>query len=249
MKILFIADLHLNKSYLDSYNLFVKFLNNLTSEIEAVYILGDLFEFWIDDKFNDEFVSNVKQLLKKTTQKFPIYIIKGNRDFLLGNKFTTETGTIILPDLFTLNLYGNKVLLMHGDFLCTKDLSHIYFTKIIRNRISILILNILPIWLKLKLAQILRKFSIKKRANNLNATYKSNAESSICPNKLEKLMHQYGVKILIHGHTHVPNIYNFSSKHTVSSEQLTRIVLGDWHTKAKFLEFTPTGYELKEISI
>ena len=266
MKLFFISDLHLNEFNLNSYNLFVKFLESLPLETSAVYILGDLFEFWVDDNLSTPFLAKVKQHLRNSALKFPIYIIKGNRDFLLGNKFAKETNTIILPDFYITDLYGKKALLMHGDLLCAKDKLYMFFLKAIRNPISIFIINILPIWFKFKLAKLLRRFSamLKKSRNNqknnlrtdnkiISTLSKSPLEYGLCQSSIEKLMLTYDTQLLIHGHTHQPNIHKFMVTDLVNNKANTtsyiRIVLGEWTNEATFLEFNSSGYELKSISL
>ena len=236
VSVFFISDLHLNEKAIDSYKLFVTFCENLPIDTQSVYILGDLFEFWIDDSWNTKFLTRVKQTLQELSQKCKVYFIAGNRDFLIGEKFAQETEMIILPNIFPLNLFGYKTLLMHGDLLCNSDKSHFYFTKIIRHPITIFIANILPIKLKLILAKILRILSQKKHVKHNNTII-----HDICIDSANKLMKQHSVELLIHGHTHKPNIYNYN-------KNFTRIVLSDWDHQATILEFTPLGYQLKTIS-
>ena len=251
MSIFFISDLHLNERFSDSYRLFNKFFSTLPKTTEAVYILGDLFEVWIDDHLNTEFLNNIKNILKNISNNIPIYFIRGNRDFLIGQGFVEQTNVKILPDIHQLSLYGHNILLAHGDSLCTLDKRHVYFTNIIRHSITISIANILPIRLKLSIANKLRtisknKYKYKKNSNTL----KDPAIYDVCQNTIEQIMQQHSANILIHGHTHKPNIHNFmiNQPNTINNKTFTRIVLGDWHNSAQILEFGPDGYTLKTIS-
>lgn len=240
MKVFFISDLHLNEKAINSYKLFVKFCENLPLDTQSVYILGDLFEFWIDDNWNTKFLIRVKKTLQELTKKCKVYFIAGNRDFLIGEKFAQETEIIILPNIFYLNLFGYRTLLMHGDLLSSSDRLHFYFTKIIRHPITISIAHILPIKLKLILAKILRILSQKKHLKK-KTIYNNTIKDDICISSVNTLMKKYSVELLIHGHTHKPNIYNYN-------KIFTRIVLSDWDHQATILEFTPHGYQLKTIS-
>lgn len=242
MTVFFISDLHLHENFLDSHKLFIKFFNNLPDNTEAIYILGDLFEFWVDDYLDTNFLNNIKNILKTASQKFPIYFMRGNRDFLLGKHFAQQTKITILPDLYKLNLYGHNIFLMHGDLLCSKDKQHIYFTKIIRHPIMIAIASILPIKLKFIIANKLRSISNNKYKTTSMTDF---AKYDVCQNTVEQIMQQYAVNILIHGHTHQPNIHYINN----NVIKFIRIVLGDWHQDAKILEFNPDGYQLKTISL
>ncbi len=235
MTIFFISDLHLNEQFPDSCALFYKFFNTLPEDTKAVYILGDLFEVWIDDRLNNTFLESIKNILKSAAEKFPVYFIRGNRDFLIGKLFAKQTNIKILPDIHKISLYGHNVLLIHGDSLCSLDKKHIYFTKIIRNPITVFIANLLPIKLKILIANKLRSISKNKYKNNDAAIY------DVCQDTVAQIMQQYSADIMIHGHTHKPNVYNY--KHFI------RIVLSDWHDNAQILVFHSDGYELKNICL
>lgn len=234
MSVFFISDLHLNEQSKDSYNLFVKFFNNLPSDTQAVYILGDLFEMWIDDRISNEFLDNVKGILKQSAKKFPIYFIKGNRDFLVGEYFAAQTNIKILPDIYKLTIYNHNILLSHGDSLCSLDKKHIYFTKIIRHPIAIKVADILPIKLKLKIANKLR--SISRHKYKKNSGIQDPSIYDVCPNTVAITLKQHSANILIHGHTHKPNVHKVGD--------FTRIVLGDWNNYAHILLFNSDGYQL-----
>lgn len=250
MKVFFISDLHLNENYLNSYDLFTKFCNNLPPDTHSVYILGDLFEYWIDDDFKTDFLINVKKKIHQLSKKCKVYFIAGNRDFLIGKKFAQETGIIMLPNIFTLNLFGHKTILLHGDLLHGTDQIYYYFMKIIRHPITIFIANILPIKFKLFAAKFLRTLSKKKHLNyknknknhvvNHHTIHKLDDYNYINLNIINKLITKYNAELLIHGHTHIPNIY----KHNT----FTRVVLSDWHHQATILEFTSSGYQLINIT-
>ena len=239
MTIFFISDLHLDENHPNSYTLFAKFFNNLPHYTKAVYILGDLFEFWVDDQLNNIFLTDVKNILKTASNKVNIYFIHGNRDFLIGDYFAKQTNIKILPEFHQTNLCGHKVLLTHGDSL-TPDKRHKYFSNIIRHPIIKVIANILPVKLKIKIAEKLRSISKNRfKANKDPKTY------DVCQLTVSQIMEKSLTKILIHGHTHKPNIHNF----TVNNTNFTRIVLGSWEDTAKILVFNQDGYKLETINI
>lgn len=241
MTVFFISDLHLTENSSDSYNLFVKFLVNLPLSTKAIYIIGDLFELWIDDRISNQFINRIKDLLLKTTEKCSIYFIRGNRDFLIGSNFAHQTNITILPDFYELNLYNNKILLTHGDSLCTLDKRHIYFTKVIRHPVTMYIANILPVKLKTIIGNKIRLISKRRMKNNSKLSKQDLKIYDVCYNAVNNIVKKHSVNILIHGHTHKPNIY--------FEKDFTRIVLGDWHKSAKILVFNQDGYELKTICL
>ena len=238
MTIFFISDLHLSEKSPNSYKLFVNFFNSMPHDTQAVYILGDLFESWVGDNLNTEFISNVKNILATASNKIPIYFIRGNRDFLIGTRFAKETKVTILPDFYKVNLYGHNLLLVHGDYLCTLDKRHHYFSKIIRHPIVICIANILTIKLKLFIAEKLRKTSKDRYKTNKNPKI-----YDVCQSTIEQVAEKYSTDILIHGHTHKPNIHNF----IINNKNITRIVLGSWEETAQILKFEQNGYKLETI--
>ena len=120
--------MHLEESHPDTTALFLGLLNKAVDEAEALYILGDFFEVWIGDDNLTPFNQSILRALKKATdQGLPIYVMQGNRDFLLGKKFMRMTGCQLLPDEYVITLFGVPTLLMHGDTLCTDDIAYLKF--------------------------------------------------------------------------------------------------------------------------
>lgn len=237
MTVFFISDIHLNQANPESYNLLTKFFNSLPPNTQAIYILGDLFEYWIDDNINNAFLTKIKQLFQTISNKIAIYFIHGNRDFLIDTDFAKQINIRLLPQFYKINIYGYNILITHGDYLVS-DRLYYYFSKIIRHRIIKIISKILPFYLKLFITKILRYCS-KYR-------FKRNQDSHIydvSQQLVEKYLLQYDCDILIHGHIHRPNIYNFNIK----DKQFTRIVLGDWHNYTSILSFNEQNYNLEKI--
>jgi UDP-2,3-diacylglucosamine hydrolase len=224
MTILFISDVHLNPIDNNNHKLFINFINYLPEHTKAIYILGDLFEYWVDDKLDNIFLNNIKIILFNLTKKIPVYFIHGNRDFLINQIFATQTNIKILPQFYKINLYNYNILLTHGDYL-VNDLLYCCFRTIIRNNIIINLANLLPINPKLYLARKLR--SISKKNSKIY---------DVSQYLVEKYLKIYNSTILIHGHTHQPNIHNHS-----------RIVLGSWEETAEILSFNQHEYKLETI--
>ncbi|MGB2343473.1 MAG: UDP-2,3-diacylglucosamine diphosphatase, partial [Gammaproteobacteria bacterium] len=135
MKPRFISDLHLSEKHPELTQAFFKFLNESKEACTHLFILGDLFETWIGDDDNSSLHSKIKTALKSFTTNGPeTFFIHGNRDFLVGEVFAKETGVTILPDPYTLEINGQKVILSHGDFLCTDDKDYIEFRNQVRDQ-------------------------------------------------------------------------------------------------------------------
>src|SRR3989338_3645612 len=124
-KTLFISDLHLDYRHPHITNTFYYFLDHVAREAQALYILGDFFESYIGDDDQDDFIVLIMRALKRATELgLPIFLMHGNRDFLMGKKFELMTGVKLISDSTTITLNGKSILLMHGDSLCTDDKSH-----------------------------------------------------------------------------------------------------------------------------
>ncbi len=220
MTILFISDLHLEENRPDINQVFFKFLTHEAKLAEALYILGDFFETWIgDDDLSDFHLSVINALNNAVKSGLPIYIMQGNRDFLLGKKFMQASACTLLADEHLINLYGIPTLLMHGDTLCTADIAYLKFRKKSR------------IWVYQKL--FLLKSLEKRRAIATKMRAASQAYTSTTPGhvmdvtqaEVERVMKKHGVQHLIHGHTHRPAKHQF----LLNGKPASRTVLGPWH--------------------
>lgn len=130
MTTLFISDLHLTPSRPDITECFVTFMRTEATKADALYVLGDLFEFWIGDDDNTPFADQIRAEFKALTDAgVPTFFIQGNRDFLLGKRFCKETGMTLLDDVCTIDLYGQKAVILHGDTLCIDDVKYQEFRK------------------------------------------------------------------------------------------------------------------------
>ena len=155
--IYFIADLHLSETHPELTALFNDFMQNKAQEAQAVYILGDLFDFWIGDDETSPLISQVKQLIKNLTEKgIACYFIHGNRDFLVGKKFAQDCGLTLLPDYHCVDLYGVKTLICHGDTLCVDDVKYQQFRRKVHQNWRQRLFLCLPLKVRLKIAEKIR---------------------------------------------------------------------------------------------
>ncbi len=228
---LFLSDTHLQASTPKANLCFIKLMQQQASKADAVYILGDLFEYWIGDDDNSAFNEQIKTSLWQLSQSgVPVYILCGNRDFLLGQQFAGETGVTLLSDPHVIECYDQRILLMHGDSLCTDDIKHQAFRRKTHNKLYRSLFCALPLWLRRKLAERIRHISYQ-RGQRLDNTIMDVSEAAVTM-QLEK--HQ--PDLLIHGHTHRPDVH----QHRVNGKTLPRIVLDSWHQHGNFLKVTPT---------
>ncbi len=217
---LFISDLHLEESRPDIAEIFLKFLCHDAMQAEALYILGDFFEAWIGDDDLSPFNLKIIRAMREATDKgLPIYFMQGNRDFLIGKKFSRATGCQLLSDEVVVDLAGSPTLLMHGDTLCTDDVAYLKFRK--RSRIKLF-------------QQIFLLFSFQRRKNFVaGMRQKSKNHTSTTPHyimdvtqhEVERVMLKHHVQDLIHGHTHRMAVHEFE----LNGKPARRYVLGPWH--------------------
>lgn len=233
----FISDLHLSESRPDITALFIRFLRTDARKCDALYILGDLFDYWIGDDDQSQFHTEVESEIAAVADSgVPVYFIAGNRDFLIGKRFSQRTGIKILPEPSTINLYGRNTLIMHGDTLCTEDTKYQRYRRVIRNPILLSLLTSLPLTWRRRIAEKLRAGS----ASNKPATAQSLQIMDATEEGVVRAMEQVPSDLLIHGHTHRPAVH----EHDINGKKVTRIVLGDWFEQGSILNVSAGGYEL-----
>lgn len=231
--ILLISDLHLEEKRPDITRAFLLFLATRARRAEALYILGDFFEVWIGDDgmtpFQHEIAGALRELSEAGTR---IYLMHGNRDFLIGKRFCREAGCTLLSDPHKVQMGGESVLLMHGDSLCTLDVGYMKLRRWLRNPLSLLILRNLPLSTRQKLASKLRDES------RAQTRMKASEIVDVTPEEVVRIMAEYGVRTLIHGHTHRPAVHELE----VNGQPARRIVLGDWDRQGWALQVDETGF-------
>ncbi|GAA3700834.1 UDP-2,3-diacylglucosamine diphosphatase [Oceanisphaera sediminis] len=233
---LFIADLHLSPSRPDITAAFLRFMQEEANQAEALYVLGDLFEFSIGDDepsaLNDEVAAAFKACAEQGT---PVYFIHGNRDFMVGRRFARQAGMTLLPEHQVIDLYGEPTLIMHGDTLCIDDAGYQRYRRITRwGWLQWLFLR-LPLSRRMRIADGIRGKSAESKENKVMQVMDVNQ------GEVERQMRRYKVRSLIHGHTHRPAIHQLD----INGQSARRIVLGDWYTQGSVLAVTPQGVELQ----
>lgn len=234
MSVLFISDLHLEAERPDITRAFLHFLSTRARTAEALYILGDFFEAWIGDDGMDEFQHSIARALRELSDSGTrTFLMHGNRDFLIGQAFCREAGCTLLRDPSLIDLDGEKILLMHGDSLCTLDAAYMKLRRWLRNPLTLFILRNLPLATRHKLARKLRKES------RAQTRMKASEIVDVTPAEVEKIMRDKGVRILIHGHTHRPAVHELE----IDGRPARRIVLGDWDSQGWALEADEQGLQ------
>jgi len=211
---LIIADLHLTQVENEKIELFNQFCTEYASKVDQLFILGDLFNTWIGDDISLNTYQSITTILNKLTKTTQVFVMVGNRDFLLSNSFAKETGSKLIKEPYVLKHNEKNYLLIHGDSLCTDDVDYQKLKKVLRNPIIQFIFLHLPKNLRLKLTGQLRKKSIEAQS------YKSVKIMDVNQSAVDELMSKYPNTDLIHGHTHRQNTHKM--------ERYTRYVLGDW---------------------
>lgn len=241
MSVKFIADLHLRPEQPEIVHLFLRFLQEQLQdqELEALYILGDLFEAWIGDDFVPAGVDTVLAALRQLSQSTDVYFMHGNRDFLIGDGFAAQTGCELLPDHHVMELYGTPTLLMHGDLLCSDDVDYMNFRQMVRNPQWQQEFLAKPVEERIAIAQSARKESQQKTSELANEIMDVNQDTVV------QTMTQWQVPQLIHGHTHRPAIHEFS----IDGASSKRIVLGDWYEQGSVLVCDQNGCELQTLPL
>jgi UDP-2,3-diacylglucosamine hydrolase len=245
MTTLFVSDLHLDAVRPAIVARFRRFLVEEALSADALYILGDLFEYWVGDDDPQPVAIEVAEGLSQLSQSgVPVFFLRGNRDFLLGADYAARCGMRILPDPCVVDLYGKPTLLMHGDAMCTDDVAYQAFRRQSRDPAWQAGMLAQPLEARIALAHRARAASIehqravRPQANAGDAMKEDITDVSQAT--IEATLARYGIDTLIHGHTHRPAIHKFS----LSYGTRTRIVLGDWYEQGSVLRVDADGVRL-----
>ena len=226
----FISDLHLEESRPDITNAFLAFLDDRAMGIDALYILGDFFEAWIGDDERTTLQETVATALREINASgTKIYFMHGNRDFLIGQDYCARASATLLDDPKVVSLYGTDYLLMHGDSLCTADVAYQKFRANMRDPKWHQMMLKRPLEDRKKMARQLREISMAKNKG------KEEFIMDVTPEEVVRELEARGVQNMIHGHTHRPAQHDL----TANGAPAKRIVLGDWHENAWWLEVSP----------
>ena len=231
MSTLFISDLHLDDRRPAATQAFLEFLQTDAAHAETLYILGDLFEYWLGDDAPTPVGQVVAKALKNLSDSgVPVYFTHGNRDFLLGEAYAAAAGMTLLPDETVVDLYGAPTVLLHGDTLCTDDVVYQEIRTMLRD----------PAWQESFLTKSPEeRVAWAMKAREMSADHKGGVGMEIMDvnqDAVTDALARHDVKHMIHGHTHRPAV------HEAAGSQ--RVVLGDWYTQGSVLTISAEGLSL-----
>lgn len=237
MRLIFISDLHLSPTTTEANQIFYRLLEQWSGQIDGLYILGDFFDYWLGDDDDNSFIQEVSQHLRQFSKTHPIYFRGGNHDFALGKAFAKKCGMQLIPDLHTIKVADNMILLSHGDTFCTLDIGYQKMKKILQNPIVMFILRRIPLSLRYKLKEMLEK--------------KSHTQHNVRPEKyymvvdetIQQLAIQSNANIVIHGHTHRPGRY--------VSGNVVRYEIPDWqdHVAGGYIDLIDNNINIIQLDI
>lgn len=236
--VLFISDLHLSEERPETTRAFLAFLGGPARSASAVYILGDLFEYWAGDDDDTPFNRALCSAMAELGQRgVALYFLSGNRDLLAGEGFARAAGLSLLAEPTLIELGSHRVLLSHGDALCTDDTVYQQYRRQVRD----------PAWQNVFLARSLveRKAFIEGLRQHSEAAKREKATEIMDVNRdaVAALLREHGYPTLVHGHTHRPARH----VHEVDGHRCERWVLADWHASAPYLAFDGTSFSTREL--
>ena len=236
MTTLFISDLHLEANQPEIGTQFLSFLAGEALGAEALYVLGDLFEVWLGDDDPNPYYRAMKSALRTLSDTgVPVYFMHGNRDFTIGADFAAETGITLLDDPTVVDLYGDQVLLCHGDALCTDDVQYQQIRAMTRK----------PEWQAMMLAKSIEEriaFAVEARKESMERGESLSDEiMDVNQEAVAAALQEYGVAVMLHGHTHRPAVHSVD----LGDRKATRIVLGDWYEQGSVVRWDEDGPKLE----
>lgn len=238
MTTLFISDLHLEARRPEIGEQFLAFLAGPARDADALYILGDLFEAWLGDDDPSPYYAQMKSAIRELADSgVPVFFMHGNRDFMIGDAFAAEAGVTLLSDPHPLELHGKKVLLSHGDALCTDDVEYQQVRVMTRN----------PEWQAMMMAKSIEEriaFALQAREKSMARHATMDEEiADVSQDAVEQTIQEYEVDVLLHGHTHRPAVHPLD----VGDRPVHRIVLGDWYEQGSMVEWDKNGPRLEKL--
>jgi UDP-2,3-diacylglucosamine hydrolase len=233
---LFVSDLHLTEERPEANERFISFVEGKARDAEALYILGDFFEYWVgDDDLGDPFNAVIAGLLANLTRSgVRLYFLHGNRDFLIGERFCAATGARPLPDPSVHEVEGVKTLLVHGDTLCTDDLEYQAWRRRARDP------AFQAEFLAKPLAERRQAVLEMREKSRLVVQGKTPQIMDVNEDAVREAMRSHGVRRLMHGHTHRPGRHALE----VDGERCERWVLPDWYGRGGYIEVNRRGPRL-----
>ena len=237
---LFLSDLHLSPDRPEAVAAFHAFAAGPARAAAAVYILGDLFDWWIgDDQMREPFITPIVNSLRALADAgVPLFVARGNRDFMLGAAFERASGGTLLPEQLRVDLHGVPTLLSHGDELCTDDAEYQAYRARVRTPDAMRRLLRLPYFVRRFMAAWLRRKSSSDKSLKPEYIMDVNADA------VADAFRRHGAQRMIHGHTHRPNRH----RHEVDGTPRERWVMADWHDRGHYLEVDARGVHEREIA-
>jgi len=234
--LLLISDLHLQDSRPDITRTLMEFLHRQAADCTRLYILGDLFEVWIGDDAPNPLADQVAAaLLTLGEAGTEIYLMHGNRDFLMGQDFAARCGVSLVEEPLLLTVGEQRIALLHGDVLCTDDTAYLRFREMVRN----------PDWQREFLSRPLaerEEFARQARDQSRQASLENTPEiMDVTDTAVTSLMQELQVDTLIHGHTHRPAVHDLILSADEGSRRRQRVVLGDWDRHGWYGEIDERG--------
>lgn len=235
-----ISDLHLLDSRPGITRAFYRLLEQLPGRTQALFILGDFFEYWVGDDAASEFHLEVAAALRTLSTSVDVHLMVGNRDFALGEDYARRCGATLLPDPTEVELGGRRWQLSHGDLLCTDDTAYLRYRKVIRHPLVLGTLRRLPLSWRTRLAEKLRQNSRNRYRDGDNRYVDVNDQA------VREWLDQTMAGGLVHGHTHMADLHEVRLE---NGETKQRLVLGDWHHHGWYLSFEPGRHQLHRFAI
>jgi UDP-2,3-diacylglucosamine hydrolase len=239
--ILFISDLHLSPERPELIEAFHALVRGPARGAAALYAIGDLFDAWLgDDQLREPLPAGVaKAFSALAAAGTPIYLQRGNRDFLIGERFAQACGAMLLPDAVVHDIQGTPTLVMHGDQLCTDDVDYQRFRAYWQNPVHRRRLLALPYFIRRGVAALFRATSRRATSSKPEAIMDANADAVVAA------LREHGVARLIHGHTHRPARHEL----VVDGRRCERYVLADWYRAASYLMVDSTGVSAQTLAL
>jgi UDP-2,3-diacylglucosamine hydrolase len=240
-KTLFTSDIHLDSENSVITRSFVDFLANRARGAEALYVLGDLFEAWVGDDDGSALNARVAQAFAALADSgTSLFFMHGNRDFLIGRDYAERCHATLLEEPTLIDCHGQRMALIHGDSLCTRDVDYMKFRKMVRTER----------WQREFLERsLVERHMIAQQArmqSKEQGKVKSYEIMDVTPQEVVNLLQTLQVNCLIHGHTHRPSIHTLRLQSPINGRlDAQRIVLGSWDTKGWVLELGADGFDLK----
>jgi UDP-2,3-diacylglucosamine hydrolase len=231
----FASDLHLDPATPEIADRFLRFLSGPVGGAHSLYLLGDLFEAWVgDDDPEPAHRAVIDAIAAVAARGTLVFVMRGNRDFLLGERFCAAAGCILLDDPAIATIDGNRVLLSHGDGLCIDDAAYQRLRSLVHDR------AVLQAFARLPLPDR-RRLAVEARAGSReHLATASGYITDVNQDAVASLMRAARVQLMIHGHTHRPAVHRFATDNDVA----TRVVLGDWHANPQLLCWDDAGWRL-----